>query len=162
MKLHSLTFKIPLIMGLYITLSIFVITVIMFLISLKSVDIAAQNGFETTAIAYESTANLWIEQQQSIVDAFSTNESIVNYLLDKTEENTSAAENSLTAFKNYRKSSIHFVILDTEGNILLDSEDGNLIHINQGVDPDFHLYQNNLKGEKNVDFKVLYNRKASI
>ena len=148
MKLHSLTFKIPLIMGLSITLSIFVITVIMFLISLKSVDIAAQNGFETTAIAYESTANLWIEQQQSIVDAFSTNDSIVNFLLNRTEENTLAAENSLTAFKNYRKSSLHFVILDTEGNILLDSEEGNLIRINQGVDPDFNLYKNNVKDEK--------------
>ena len=148
MKLHSLTFKIPLIIGLSITLSIFVITVIMFLISLKSVDIAAQNGFETTAIAYESTANLWIEQQQSIVDAFSTNDSIVNFLLNRTEENTLAAENSLTAFKNYRKSSLHFVILDTEGNILLDSEEGNLIRINQGVDPDFNLYKNNVKDEK--------------
>ena len=148
MKLHSLTFKIPLIMGLSITLSIFVITVIMFLISLKSVDIAAQNGFETTAIAYESTANLWIEQQQSIVDAFSTNDSIVNFLLNRTEENTLATENSLTAFKNYRKSSLHFVILDTEGNILLDSEEGNLIRINQGVDPDFNLYKNNVKDEK--------------
>ena len=85
MKLHSLTFKIPLIMGLSITLSIFVITVIMFLISLKSVDIAAQNGFETTAVAYESTANLWIEHQKTILDGFATNANIINYLLQPTE-----------------------------------------------------------------------------
>ena len=148
MKLHSLTFKIPLIMGLSITLSILVITVIMFLISLKSVDIAAQNGFETTAVAYESAANLWIEQQQLIVDSFSTNENIVNYLLNQTEENAQAAMNSLSAFKKYRKSSLHFVVLNTEGNILLDSEGGALREYNKGIDPDFHLYQKNYKDEK--------------
>ncbi|MBW5410061.1 chemotaxis protein, partial [Brachyspira hampsonii] len=117
MKLNSLTFKIPLIMGLSITLSIFVITGIMFLISLKSVDIAAQNGFETTAVAYESTVNLWIEEQQSRVDSFSTNQSIINYLLDRTEENAQIAADSLSEFKNYRKSSLHFVILDTDGKV---------------------------------------------
>ncbi|PTY40370.1 methyl-accepting chemotaxis protein [Brachyspira hampsonii] len=148
MKLNSLTFKIPLIMGLSITLSIFVITVIMFLISLKSVDIAAQNGFETTAVAYESTVNLWIEEQQSRVDSFSTNQSIINYLLNRTEENTQMAADSLSAFKNYRKSSLHFVILDTDGKVLLDSEGGSLMAYNHGSDSDFYSYRNNTKNER--------------
>lgn len=103
MKLHSLTFKIPLIMGLSITLSIFVITVIMFLISLKSVDIAAQNGFETTAAAYEGTANLWIEHQKITIQNFATNDSIVNYLLSPDEYNTQLANDALKNFKNYRR-----------------------------------------------------------
>ena len=148
MKLNSLTFKIPLIMGLSITLSILVITIIMFLISLKSVDIAAQNGFESTAVAYQSAANLWIEQQQSIVDTFSTNYNVVNYLLNPNEENTISAKNALVSFKNYRKSSLHFVILNTEGKALLDSENGALVNYNQGIDPDFNMYKENLKNKK--------------
>ncbi|MBW5381501.1 methyl-accepting chemotaxis protein, partial [Brachyspira hampsonii] len=148
MKLNSLTFKIPLIMGLSITLSIFVITGIMFLISLKSVDIAAQNGFETTAVAYESTVNLWIEEQQSKVDSFSTNQSIINYLLDRTEENAQIAADSLSEFKNYRKSSLHFVILDTDGKVLLDSEGGSLMNYNHGSDSDFYSYRNNSENER--------------
>ncbi|MEI0493289.1 methyl-accepting chemotaxis protein [Brachyspira intermedia] len=143
MKLNSLTFKIPLIMGLSITLSIFVITVIMFLISLKSVDIAAQNGFETTAAAYEGTANLWIEHQKSIIESFATNESIVNYLLSADEYNTQMASNTLIGFKNYRNASLHFTILNREGKVLLDSENGSLINYNNGYDSDFTLYKNN-------------------
>ncbi|MEI0528724.1 methyl-accepting chemotaxis protein [Brachyspira intermedia] len=142
MKLNSLTFKIPLIMGLSITLSIFVITVIMFLISLKSVDIAAQNGFETTAAAYEGTANLWIEHQKSIIESFATNESIVNYLLSADEYNTQLASNTLIGFKNYRNASLHFTILNREGKVLLDSENGSLINYNNGYDADFSLYKN--------------------
>ena len=145
MKLHSLTFKIPLIMGLSITLSIFVITVIMFLISLKSVDIVAQNGFETTAVAYESTANLWIENQKSIVDTFSTNASVINYLLNPTADNTLLAEEALISFKNYRKSSLYFTILDSNGKVLLDSEGGRLVNYNNGYDPDFNFYTDNNK-----------------
>ena len=142
MKLNSLTFKIPLIMGLSITLSIFVITVIMFLISLKSVDIAAQNGFETTAATYEGTANLWIEHQKSIIESFATNESIVNYLLSADEYNTQLASNTLIGFKNYRNASLNFTILNREGKVLLDSENGSLINYNNGYDADFSLYKN--------------------
>lgn len=142
MKLNSLTFKIPLIMGLSITLSIFVITVIMFLISLKSVDIAAQNVFETTAAAYEGTANLWIEHQKSIIESFATNESIVNYLLSADEYNTQLASNTLIGFKNYRNASLNFTILNREGKVLLDSENGSLINYNNGYDADFSLYKN--------------------
>ena len=148
MKLNSLTFKIPLIMGLSITLSIFVITVIMFLISLKSVDIAAQNGFESTAVAYEGAANLWIENQKSIVDTFSTNASVINYLLNPTADNTLLAEEALISFKNYRKSSLYFTILDSNGKVLLDSEGGRLVNYNNGYDPDFNFYTDNNKNEK--------------
>ena len=148
MKLNSLTFKIPLIMGLSITLSIFVITIIMFLISLKSVDIAAQNGFESTAVAYENAANLWLEHQKSIVDGFSTNDRLINYLLNPTEDNTKLAEDALVSFKNYRESSLHFSILDSNGKVLLDSENGSLINYNNGYDPDFNFYKDNLKNEK--------------
>ena len=144
MKLHSLTFKIPLIMGLSITLSIFVITVIMFLISLKSVDIAAQNGFETTAAAYEGTANLWIEHQKITIQNFATNDSIVNYLLSPDEYNTQLANDALKNFKNYRSSFLYFSVLNNEGKILLDSD----IEYVGASDPDFYLYKRNLKNEK--------------
>ena len=148
MKLHSLTFKIPLIMGLSITLSIFVITVIMFLISLKSVDIVAQNGFETTAIAYESTANLWIEHQKTILDGFATNANIINYLLQPTEENFNLAETALVNFKNSRPSTSHFTLLNKNGNVLADSENGALKNYNNGIDPHFSFYSDNLKNNK--------------
>ncbi|MEI0603795.1 methyl-accepting chemotaxis protein [Brachyspira alvinipulli] len=129
-KIYSLRFKIPFLFVTTIILSIFLSISIVLFFSIKSIDNAVNNGFESTSISYKNLITLWLEDNNSSMDNFVTSASLIAFLQNQEDPNLKLrAEEALKYFKGSRDSFVNFIVLDLNGRAIIDSENGILNNV---------------------------------
>lgn len=130
MKIYSLRFKIPVLFVTAIVLSILLSVGVALFFSTKAIDDAVESGFESTSVSYKNLINLWLEDNHSSMANFVTSDILINFLLNTQDETLKlSAEEALKYFKNSKRSFINFILLDLNGNAIIDSENGILNNV---------------------------------
>ncbi|MEI0447227.1 methyl-accepting chemotaxis protein [Brachyspira intermedia] len=130
MKIYSLRFKIPVLFITAIVLSILLSLGVALFFSTKAIDDAVESGFESTSISYRNLINLWLEDNHSSMANFVTSQALINFLLNTQDETLKvSAEEALKYFKTSKRSFINFILLDLNGNAIIDSENGILNNV---------------------------------
>ncbi|WP_295160757.1 methyl-accepting chemotaxis protein [uncultured Brachyspira sp.] len=130
MKIYSLRFKIPVLFITAIVLSIFLSVGSMLFLNMKAIDDTIESGFSSTSISYKNLINLWLEDNNFSMDNFVSSEALINFLTNREDETLRLiAKEALKYFKSSKASFINFIILDLNGNAIIDSEDGILNNV---------------------------------
>ena len=125
---NSLKVRMPLI--IISTITIMMIGLLTTLVNLfsKSITDIAINGFENISDGYAKSLDNWFSENKNKLKLYSKNKYLINYLLNKTEENKNIAYDELKyefdAINNIYNS---FSILDLDGNTLISSSNLNNI-----------------------------------
>ena len=135
MKLHSLSFKIPLVTS--IILSIFLIFLITIITSLssKSLENMAKKVLDTAVNSYSDMLHLYFQEKNLVMDIYAQDVNIINFLKNPTAENKILAEESLKRFTREVTNTEIFYdysIANFDATIYVDSLGGVLSNINYG------------------------------
>ena len=134
MKIYSLRFKIPVLFVSVIVLSTFLSIWIVLLLSIKVIDETVESGFESTSISYKNLINLWLSDNNSPMENFVTSEALINFLQNQDNPDLKLrAEEALKYFKSSKNSFVNFILLDVNGNAIIDSENGILNNVSSPI-----------------------------
>ncbi|WP_300369562.1 methyl-accepting chemotaxis protein, partial [Brachyspira sp.] len=93
-----------------------------------SITNIAIKGFENISEGYAKNLDNWFADNKKILKIYSKNKYIINYLIDKTEENKNIAYNELMySFDNIKDTYNSFSILDLDGNTLISLNNSNTV-----------------------------------
>ncbi|MBW5394956.1 methyl-accepting chemotaxis protein, partial [Brachyspira hampsonii] len=126
-KLQSLRVKMPLIIiSMVIIFIIALITIIEIKVS-NSIKNATYQGYNNTVMGYASLIDTWFDDQLAIASIYGTSEELIRYLELRTEDLRNTALNNLKKFKSLNEYAINIGLSDLNGNILIDSDNTDLI-----------------------------------
>ncbi|PTY41177.1 methyl-accepting chemotaxis protein [Brachyspira hampsonii] len=126
-KLQSLRVKMPLIIiSMVIIFIIALITIIEIKVS-NSIKNATYQGYNNTVMGYASLIDTWFDDQLAIASIYGTSEELIRYLELRTEDLKNTALNNLKKFKSLNEYAINIGLSDLNGNILIDSDNTDLI-----------------------------------
>ena len=130
MKIYSLRFKIPILFISAIVLTTFLSIGIVLFLGVRVIDEAVESGFESTSISYKNLINLWLSDNNNSMENFVSSDALINFLQNQDNpELKLRAEEALKYFKSSRNSFINFILLDLNGNAIIDSENGILNNV---------------------------------
>ena len=147
-KFQSLRVKMPLFIISMVAFFIIVLIVIAEIKASDSIKNAAYTGYNNTVIGYASLIDTWFKDQLTIASIYSTSEELVRYVALKTEDTKTIALNNLKKFKSLNEYAINIGITDDTGNVLIDSDNNDLVGQNMfNIHPDLkNKINSNRKG----------------
>ena len=135
MKINNLSFRIPFIISIMFILCMFIIVLIITVISSNSIEDTAIKGLRVAAKSYSDMIDLYFSEKRLVMDLYSKDPNLSRYLVNPTEENKLAAEESLKEFTREVSDTqifYNYSLVNFDANIVLDSIGGKLLHINYG------------------------------
>ena len=147
-KFQSLRVKMPLFIISMVAFFIIVLIVIAEIKASDSIKNATYTGYNNTVIGYASLIDTWFKDQLTIASIYSTSEELVRYVALKTEDTKTIALNNLKKFKSLNEYAINIGITDDTGNVLIDSDNNDLVGQNMfNIHPDLkNKINSNRKG----------------
>ena len=147
-KLQSLKVKMPLIIISMVAFFILILIIITEIKASDSIKNATYTGYNNTVLGYASLIDTWFDDQLAIASIYGTSEELIRYLQLKTEDLKVIALNNLKKFKSLNEYAINIGLSDSLGNILLDSDNPDLVGQNVfNIHPDLReKINNNSKG----------------
>ena len=147
-KFQSLRVKMPLFIISMVAFFIIVLIVIAEIKASDSIKNAAYTGYNNTVMGYASLIDTWFKDQLTIASIYSTSEELVRYVALKTEDTKTIALNNLKKFKSLNEYAINIGITDDTGNVLIDSDNNDLVGQNMfNIHPDLkNKINSNRKG----------------
>ena len=135
MKINNLSFRIPFIISIMFILCMSIIVLIITIISSRSIEDTAIKGLKVAAKSYSDMIDLYFTEKRLVMDLYSKDPNLAKYLVDPSEENKLAAEESLKEFTREVADTqvfYNYSLVNFDANIVLDSIGGKLLHINYG------------------------------
>ncbi|ASJ20642.1 methyl-accepting chemotaxis protein [Brachyspira hampsonii] len=135
MKINNLSFRIPFIISITFILCMFIIVLIITIVSSNSIEDTAIKGLRVAAKSYSDMIDLYFSEKRLVMDLYSKDPNLSRYLVNPTEENKLAAEESLKEFTREVSDTqvfYNYSLVNFDANIILDSIGGKLLHINYG------------------------------
>ncbi|MCZ9900328.1 methyl-accepting chemotaxis protein [Brachyspira hyodysenteriae] len=129
-KLQSLRVKMPLII---ISMVTFFIVALIIMTEIKASDAiknATYTGYNNTVMGYASLIDTWFDDQLAIASIYGTSEELIRFLQLRTEDLRNIALNYLKKFKSLNEYAINIGLSDSSGNILIDSDNPDLVNQN--------------------------------
>lgn len=121
-QLQSLKVRMPLIIIALFTVSIIVLVIVTEVMVSNTITKTTYTGFDNTVMGYASFMDTWFEDQLSISYSYSISFPVINYLSMRTEESREDAIERLKTFRSDNPYIINIGLTDTNGNILIDSD----------------------------------------
>ena len=121
-QLQSLKVRMPLIIIALFTVSIIVLVIVTEVMVSNTITKTTYTGFDNTVMGYASFMDTWFEDQLSISYSYSISFPVINYLSMRTEESREDAIERLKTFRSDNLYIINIGLTDTNGNILIDSD----------------------------------------
>ncbi|PCG19945.1 methyl-accepting chemotaxis protein [Brachyspira sp. G79] len=136
-KFQSLKFKMPLIIISMVTVFIIVLIVITEIKASDSIKNATYSGFNNTVLGYASLIDTWFNDQLTIASIYGTSEELIRYLEVRTDDLKAIALNNLKKFKSLNEYAINIGLSDSNGLVLIDSDNQDLVGQNMfDIHPD--------------------------
>ncbi|WP_157152722.1 methyl-accepting chemotaxis protein [Brachyspira murdochii] len=136
-KFQSLKIKIPLIIISMVTVFIIALIVITEIKASDSIKNATYSGFNNTVLGYASLIDTWFNDQLTIASIYGTSEELIRYLEIRTDDLKTIALNNLKKFKSLNEYAINIGLSDSNGLVLIDSDNEDLVGQNMfDIHPD--------------------------
>ena len=147
-KLQSLRVKMPLIIISMVTFFIVALIVITEIKASDAIKNATYTGYNNTVMGFASLIDTWFDDQLAIASIYGTSEELIRYLQLRTEDLKILALNNLKKFKSLNEYAINIGLSDSAGNILIDSDNPDLVNQNVfNIHPDLkNKINSNSKG----------------
>ncbi|WP_416487818.1 methyl-accepting chemotaxis protein [Brachyspira hyodysenteriae] len=129
-KLQSLRVKMPLIIISMVTFFIIALIVITEIKASDAIKNATYTGYNNTVMGYASLIDTWFDDQLAIASIYGTSEELIRFLQLRTEDLRNIALNNLKKFKSLNEYAINIGLSDSSGNILIDSDNPDLVNQN--------------------------------
>ncbi|MCZ9933986.1 methyl-accepting chemotaxis protein [Brachyspira hyodysenteriae] len=129
-KLQSLRVKMPLIIISMVTFFIVALTIITEIKASDAIKNATYTGYNNTVMGYASLIDTWFDDQLAIASIYGTSEELIRFLQLRTEDLRNIALNYLKKFKSLNEYAINIGLSDSSGNILIDSDNPDLVNQN--------------------------------
>ncbi|KLI32356.1 methyl-accepting chemotaxis protein [Brachyspira hyodysenteriae] len=149
-KLQSLRVKMPLIIISMVTFFIVALIIITEIKASDAIKNATYRGYNNTVMGYASLIDTWFDDQLAIASIYGTSEELIRFLQLRTEDLRNIALNNLKKFKSLNEYAINIGLSDSSGNILIDSDNPDLV--NQNV---FNIHPD-LKNKVNGNSKGVF------
>ncbi|MDA0057904.1 methyl-accepting chemotaxis protein [Brachyspira hyodysenteriae] len=149
-KLQSLRVKMPLIIISMVTFFIVALIIITEIKVSDAIKNATYTGYNNTVMGYASLIDTWFDDQLAIASIYGTSEELIRFLQLRTEDLRNIALNNLKKFKSLNEYAINIGLSDSSGNILIDSDNPDLV--NQNV---FNIHPD-LKNKVNGNSKGVF------
>ncbi|WP_300369396.1 methyl-accepting chemotaxis protein [Brachyspira sp.] len=147
-KLQSLRVKIPLTIISMFIVSIIALIVVTGIKVSNTIKDVTYTGYNNTVMGFSSLIDSWFDDQLLIANIYSTSEELIRYLQLRTEEAKSDAIYNIKELKSLNEYVINVGLTDTSGNILIDSDNIDLIGKNIfNIHPDLRETINNSKSK---------------
>ena len=127
-KMHSLSFKVPVIISSIIFITIVTLASISIWSSSRAIRKAALEGFSATVSGYSSMIDMMLHEQKLAIATYAQSGTLANGILridDPAVQNE--ALNRLKAFASVNTYAINIGLADMDGNVLLDSANPKLV-----------------------------------
>ncbi len=147
-KLQSLRVKMPLIIISMVTFFIVALIVITEIKASDAIKNATYTGYNNTVMGFASLIDTWFDDQLAIASIYGTSEELIRYLQLRTEDLKILALNNLKKFRSLNEYAINIGLSDSAGNILIDSDNPDLVNQNVfNIHPDLkNKINSNSKG----------------
>ena len=147
-KLQSLRVKMPLIIISMVTFFIVALIVITEIKASDAIKNATYTGYNNTVMGFTSLIDTWFDDQLAIASIYGTSEELIRYLQLRTEDLKISALNNLKKFRSLNEYAINIGLSDSAGNILIDSDNPDLVNQNVfNIHPDLkNKINSNSKG----------------
>ena len=147
-KLQSLRVKMPLIIISMVTFFIVALIVITEIKASDAIKNATYTGYNNTVMGFASLIDTWFDDQLAIASIYGTSEELIRYLQLRTEDLKISALNNLKKFRSLNEYAINIGLSDSAGNILIDSDNPDLVNQNVfNIHPDLkNKINSNSKG----------------
>lgn len=129
-KLQSLRVKMPLIIISMVTFFIVALIIITEIKASDAIKNATYTGYNNTVMGYASLIDTWFDDQLAIASIYGTSEELIRFLQLRTEDLRNIALNNLKKFKSLNEYAINIGLSDSSGNILIDSDNPDLVNQN--------------------------------
>ncbi|MCZ9941632.1 methyl-accepting chemotaxis protein [Brachyspira hyodysenteriae] len=129
-KLQSLRVKMPLIIISMVTFFIVALIIITEIKASDAIKNATYTGYNNTVMGYASLIDTWFDDQLAIASIYGTSEELIRFLQLRTEDLRNIALNYLKKFKSLNEYAINIGLSDSSGNILIDSDNPDLVNQN--------------------------------
>ncbi|WPC38873.1 methyl-accepting chemotaxis protein [Brachyspira hyodysenteriae] len=129
-KLQSLRVKMPLIIISMVTFFIIALIVITEVKASDAIKSATYTGYNNTVMGYASLIDTWFDDQLAIASIYETSEELIRFLQLRTEDLRNVALNNVKKFKALNEYAINIGLSDSSGNILIDSDNPDLVNQN--------------------------------
>lgn len=143
-KIQTLRVKMPLFI---ISIVVIFMLVLIVITEIKASDIikdSTYDGFNNTVSGYASLIDTWFDSQLDMADIYVTSEELIKYLQLRTADMQNTALNNLKKFSSLNEYAINIGLSDPSGNILIDSDNPDLINQNIfNIHPDLKEKINN-------------------
>ncbi|MCZ9989309.1 methyl-accepting chemotaxis protein [Brachyspira hyodysenteriae] len=149
-KLQSLRVKMPLIIISMVTFFIVALIIITEIKASDAIKNATYTGYNNTVMGYAYLIDTWFDDQLAIASIYGTSEELIRFLQLRTEDLRNIALNNLKKFKSLNEYAINIGLSDSSGNILIDSDNPDLV--NQNV---FNIHPD-LKNKVNGNSKGVF------
>ncbi|MCZ9995833.1 methyl-accepting chemotaxis protein [Brachyspira hyodysenteriae] len=149
-KLQSLRVKMPLIIISMVTFFIVALIIITEIKVSDAIKNATYTVYNNTVMGYASLIDTWFDDQLAIASIYGTSEELIRFLQLRTEDLRNIALNNLKKFKSLNEYAINIGLSDSSGNILIDSDNPDLV--NQNV---FNIHPD-LKNKVNGNSKGVF------
>ena len=149
-KLKSLRFKIPAVIITMIVVFTLILIIMVEKMTSASIKSIAYEGYNNTIFGYSELFDNWFTDELNKAIIYASNDDIVNFAQSRTEENRQACFNTLNRFNRLNEYCINIGLCDSNGNIILDSTDNNLI--GQNIFSIHPSLRNKISGNQNGVF----------
>ncbi|MCZ9935763.1 methyl-accepting chemotaxis protein [Brachyspira hyodysenteriae] len=129
-KLQSLRVKMPLIIISMVTFFIVALIIITEIKASDAIKNATYTGYNNTVMGYAFLIDTWFDDQLAIASIYGTSEELIRFLQLRTEDLRNIALNNLKKFKSLNEYAINIGLSDSSGNILIDSDNPDLVNQN--------------------------------
>ncbi|CRF34458.1 methyl-accepting chemotaxis protein [Brachyspira suanatina] len=129
-KLQSLRVKMPLIIISMVTFFIVALIVITEIKASDAIKNATYTGYNNTVMGFASLIDTWFDDQLVIASIYGTSEELIRYLQLRTEDLRNIALNNLKKFKSLNEYAINIGLSDSNGIVLIDSDNPDLVNQN--------------------------------
>ncbi|WP_260847778.1 methyl-accepting chemotaxis protein [Brachyspira hyodysenteriae] len=140
----------PLIIISMVTFFIVALIIITEIKASDAIKNATYTGYNNTVMGYASLIDTWFDDQLAIASIYGTSEELIRFLQLRTEDLRNIALNNLKKFKSLNEYAINIGLSDSSGNILIDSDNPDLV--NQNV---FNIHPD-LKNKVNGNSKGVF------
>ena len=157
-KMHSLSFKVPIIISSIIFITITILAIISIISSSKGIRKATLEGFTATVSGYSSMIDMILHEQLLAIATYSQSAAVVNAVINTNDINIkNEAIKRLKDFGSVNTYAINIGLADINGRIILDDVNSNLEGVSiADVHPDLF---NKMKAD---NYKFTFDNSTSV
>ena len=127
-KMHSLSFKVPVVISAIIFLTILIVSIVIIKVASKEIATTSFAGFDSTVEGYSSMMEMVLHEQLALGQTFVQSRNLKSLFADTVSpEQLTVSSNLLVSYNRVNSYAINIGLATMDGVIIIDSSDSSLV-----------------------------------